>query len=63
METVAGETDVTQLVVGDLLFGRVVGGVERGVDAQASPGGGVLDQVHHHLMAHQGTATPVLGDV
>ncbi len=59
MERVAREIDVTQLIVGDLLVGGIVGSVECGLDAQAGTCGGVLKQVDYDLMADEGTAAPV----
>jgi hypothetical protein len=50
MKRVAREIDVTQLVVGDLLVGGIVGSVQCGLDVQAGTGGCVLKQVDHDLM-------------
>ena len=63
MEGVALDRERVHLLVGDLSAGRVEAFVQFGADGQSALGGGGADQVHHHLVADQRLAAPVLGDV
>src|ERR1019366_1082513 len=62
VELVPGERDGGELFVADLDTGWVVTLVERRVDLESLLGGGVGDQLHHHSVRREGTATPVHGD-
>src|SRR3954447_5819704 len=57
------EVDAAEGLIGDLLLGRVGRRVECGADGQAGLGGGAANEVNDHVVAHQGTAAPVLRDV
>lgn len=49
--------------VGDFDFLGITALAELGADLESLPGGGVGDQVHDDLVAHQRSASPVLGDM
>src|ERR1022692_4393238 len=60
---IAGDREVFHLPVADLDAGRVGGGVELGGDGQPGGCGGGADQVDDRLVAGQGPAAPVPGDL
>ena len=62
VELVAGEGNGPEVFVVHLDPGRVVALVELGPDLQPRRGRGVGDQVHHHLVAREGTPLPVHRD-
>lgn len=51
-----------ELLVGDLHAGRVVTGVEIGLDPEAGAGGSTCDQFADGAVRGEGLATPVHGD-
>ena len=56
------QAQTRQFLVRDLDVGVVMVGVQGRFDNQAGARGGAGDQVDDGLMAHQRTATPVMGD-
>src|SRR5260370_27338880 len=63
MPGVAGDREVFHLPVADLDAGRVGGGIELGGHSQPGGRGGGADQVDDRLVAGQGPAPPVPGDL
>lgn len=63
MEVVALQRQRGHLLVADLDALGVLGGVELGLHGQPGAGGGGGDELHDDLVAFQGAAAPVHGDV
>jgi hypothetical protein len=63
VEVVAGDREGVDLLVGVFDADGVGTGVEFGADGEPGGGAGRTDQVEDDLVAGQGSATPVEGDL
>ena len=62
MERISAKVNDRKLVVGDDAPCRVPAGIQFAPDLEPCRGRGGADEVHHHFMAHQRLAAPVLTD-